>query len=305
MKIVLYDDNKVGLLKDTAVVDVSGIVPMRETPQLTIEGLIANYESLKPALDQALNQNSGIPLADVTLHAPVPRPGKIVAMGGNFGEFVGRKGILWGFMKSPDAVLGPGGTVVLPGHDANIFHHEAELVAVMGKEASKVSADGALSNIFGYMCGCDVSGRFPPEARQQFGKSFDTFAPTGPCIVTADEIPDPHQLQVRMWVDGQMRHDYPMSDIAHSVEESLAWMSANVTLMPGDLFFLGTNHQGIGPLQDGEQAIIEIDKIGRLAFDVMDSMKRRWPKEIDQQSAQDVREGTGGPGMKTRPMPPE
>ena len=194
MKIVLYDDNKVGLLKDTAVVDVSGIVPMRETPQLTIEGLITSYESLKAALQQALNQNSGIPLADVTLHAPVPRPGKIVAMGGNFGEFVGRKGILWGFMKSPDAVLGPGGTVVLPGHDANIFHHEAELVAVMGKEASKVSADGALSNIFGYMCGCDVSGRFPPEARQQFGKSFDTFAPTGPCIVTADEIPDPHQL---------------------------------------------------------------------------------------------------------------
>ncbi len=305
MKIVLYDDNKVGLLKDTAVVDVSGIVPMRETPQLTIEGLITSYESLKAALQQALDQNSGIPLADVTLHAPVPRPGKIVAMGGNFGEFVGRKGILWGFMKSPDAVLGPGGTVVLPEHDANIFHHEAELVAVMGKEASKVSADGALSNIFGYMCGCDVSGRFPPEARQQFGKSFDTFAPTGPCIVTADEIPDPHQLGVRMWVDGQMRHDYPMSDIAHSVEESLAWMSANVTLMPGDLFFLGTNHQGIGPLQDGEQAIIEIDKIGRLEFDVMDSQQRRWPKEIDQQSAQDVRESTGGPGMKTRPMPPE
>jgi 2-keto-4-pentenoate hydratase/2-oxohepta-3-ene-1,7-dioic acid hydratase in catechol pathway len=210
---------------------------------------------------------------------------------------------MWGFLKSPNAILDPGGTVVLPPQDANIFHHEAELVAVIGRDVSWASAGGALDHIFGYMCGCDVSGRFPPAARQQFGKSFDTFAPIGPCIVTSDEVPNPHELHVRMWVDGQMRHDYPMSDIAHSVEESIAWMSNNTTLRPGDLFFLGTNHQGIGPLQDGEHAIIEIDRIGRLEFDVSDIQERRWPKEIDQQSAQDVREGTGGPGMKARPLP--
>jgi 2-keto-4-pentenoate hydratase/2-oxohepta-3-ene-1,7-dioic acid hydratase in catechol pathway len=223
-------------------------------------------------------------------------------MGGNFGEFVGRKGVMWGFLKSPEAVLGPGGTVVLPPEDANIFHHEAELVAVIGHTASRVSKDEALRHVFGYTCGCDVSGRFPPESRQQFGKSFDTFAPIGPCIVTADEIPDPHQLQVRMSVDGQPRHNYPMSDIAHTIEESLAWMSSMVTLQPGDLFFLGTNHQGIGPLQDGEQAVIDIDGIGRLEFKVRDPLQRRWPKEIDEVSARDVREGTGGPGRRTRPL---
>jgi len=105
-----------------------------------------------------------------------------------------------------------------------------------------------------------------------------------------------------MWVDGQPRHDYPMSDIAHSIEESLAWMSSMVTLKPGDLFFLGTNHQGIGPLQDGEHAVIDIDRIGRLEFTVSDPLKRRWPKEIDEVSARDVREGTGGPGRRTRPL---
>jgi len=225
-------------------------------------------------------------------------------MGGNFGEFVGRKGVLWGFLKSPEAVLDPGGTVVLSAEDANIFHHEAELVAVIGRTASRISKDGALRNIFGYTCGCDVSGRFPPDSRQQFGKSFDTFAPIGPCIVTADEVPDPHRLHVRMWVDGQPRHDYPMSDIAHSVEDSLAWMTSMVSLKPGDLFFLGTNHQGIGPLQDGEGAVIEIEGIGRLEFRVSDPLKRRWPKEIDEVSAKDLREGTGvGPGRRTRPLP--
>ncbi len=303
MKIVLHDDYKVGLLSDGNVVDVSGVVPRGATPQLTIEGLIGNFASLKGALERELDRGRRVPLGSVRLRAPVPRPGKIVCMGGNFGEFVGRKGLLWGFLKSPEAVLDPGGMVVLPPEDANIFHHEAELVAVISHTTSRISKDGALGNIFGYMCGCDVSGRFPPESRQQFGKSFDTFAPIGPCIVTADEIPDPHRLHVRMWVDGQPRHDYPMSDIAHSVEESLAWMSSMVSLKPGDLFFLGTNHQGIGPLQDGEHAVIDIEGVGRLPFRVSDPLKRRWPKEIDEVSAKDLREGAGGPGRRTRPLP--
>ena len=113
MKIVLYDDDKVGLLKDANMVDVSGVVPRGGTPQLTIEGLITNFQSLRGALQQALDQGQGLPLASVHLRAPVPRPGKIVCMGGNFGEFVGRQGTMWGFLKSPEAVLGPGGTVVL------------------------------------------------------------------------------------------------------------------------------------------------------------------------------------------------
>ena len=150
MKIVLYDDYKVGLLKDGNVVDVSGVVPRGGTPQLTIEGLITNFQALKGALERALDQGQGVPLASVQLRVPVPRPGKIVCMGVNFGEFVGRKGTMWGFLKSPEAVLDPGGTVMLPPEDANIFHHEAELVAVIGHTASRVSTDGALRNVFGY-----------------------------------------------------------------------------------------------------------------------------------------------------------
>ena len=88
---------------------------------------------------------------------------------------------------------------------------------------------------------------------------------------------------------------YPMSDIAHSVEESLAWMSSMITLKLGDLFFLGTNHQGIGPLQDGEHAVIEIEGIGRLEFSVSDPLKRPWPKAIDEVSARTCGRARAGP----------
>src|SRR5262249_45178465 len=156
--------------------------------------LIANFGSLKGALERELGRGRAVPVSGVRLRAPVPRPGKIVCMGGNFGEFVGRKGVLWGFLKSPEAVLDPGGTVVLSREDANIFHPGGGWAAVTGRPASKVSPDAPPGPTLGYTCGCDVSARFAPASRQQFGKSFDTFAPTGPCLVTADEIPDPHCL---------------------------------------------------------------------------------------------------------------
>ena len=303
MKLALFDDYKVGLVKGAAVVDVTSVVQRvaGSSPQSTMEGVITNFEMLRGDLERALDQDAGVPLTSVQLRAPLPRPGKILCMGGNFQEGVGRHAPMWGFLKSPDAVLDPGGTVMLPPHDASIFHHEAELVAVIGQQVSKLSSDHALDCLFGYTAGFDVSGRFPDNPRS-FGKSFDTFAPIGPWIVTKDEVPDPHALQVRCWVDGQPRQDYNMSDIAHPLPEFLEWATSMMTLKPGDLFFLGTNHQGIGPLQDGEHAEIEVERIGRFGVHVRDDRMRRWPKEIDAASAEDVREGKGGPGMRARPL---
>ena len=195
------------------------------TPQLTIEGLITNFMSVRSYLQAQLERGRGVSLASVKLRPPVPKPGKIVAMGGNFGEGVGKKGEMWGFLKSPDGVIGDGDTVTLPPHDANIFHHEAELVAVIGHTVKNVKAADALKAVFGYTCGVDVSGRFPPSAQTAVREVIRCFAPIGPCIATWDEVPDPHTLHVRLWVDGQPRHDYPMNDIAHSIEESIEWMT--------------------------------------------------------------------------------
>jgi len=133
-------------------------------------------------------------------------------------------------------------------------------------------------------------------------KSHPTFAPLGPCIVTKDEIPDPHNLDVRLWVGEELRPNYNTSDLAHSIPESIAWATAIEEVSPGDVLFMGTNHQGLGAMQDGDNIEMEISGVGRLSFRVSDRLKRKWTRGVDELTAQDVRNGTGGPGSKVRPL---
>ncbi|MBI4202511.1 MAG: fumarylacetoacetate hydrolase family protein [Chloroflexi bacterium] len=306
MKLVLYDDDRPGLLKGDGVVDAGEATKTvaGRTGQQTMEGIIASFDSLRPALERLLARGKQIPLSGVKLQAPLPRPGKIWCMGANYREFGQRPpGAAWGFLKSPEAVVGPGGVVVLPPMDANIFHHEAELVVVIGRTAKDIKSAQAMEYVFGYTCGVDVSARFANAGPGgPIGKSFDTFAPIGPCIVTKDEIADPHKLQVRLWVDGQLRPDYNTSDMARQIPECIEWVTARMTLKPGDLLFMGTNHQGLGPLQDGNRVDMEIERIGRFSFSVSDPLKRRWTVGVDEATARALREGTAGPGATARPL---
>ena len=111
-------------------------------------------------------------------------------------------------------------------------------------------------------------------------KSFGTFAPIGRCIVTADEIAGPNDLEVRFRVSGQLRHDYNTGDMGHPVPELVEWASAIMTLNSGDLIGCGTNHEGLGPLQDGDRAEIEIAGIGRMVVNVIDPLKRSWERGV-------------------------
>jgi 2-keto-4-pentenoate hydratase/2-oxohepta-3-ene-1,7-dioic acid hydratase in catechol pathway len=133
-------------------------------------------------------------------------------------------------------------------------------------------------------------------------KSHPGFAPLGPCIATKDEIPDPHNLDVQLWVGEELRPNYNTSDLAHSIPESIAWATAIEDVSPGDVLYMGTNHQGLGALQDGDRVEMEISGIGRMSFSVSDSLKRKWQRGVDEVTAQDVRNGTGGPGSKARPL---
>ncbi|MBI2887694.1 MAG: fumarylacetoacetate hydrolase family protein [Chloroflexi bacterium] len=306
MKLVLFNDHRPGLLKDGTVVDISDAIHplLGGAGQQTMENLIASFEQYRPALERLLREGQGAPLSGVRLRSPLPRPGKLLCMGANYREFGARQpGIIWGFLKSPEAVLDPGGVVVLPPADANIFHHEAEMVAVFGRKGKDIKAAQAMDYVFGYTCGVDVSARMPNAGPGgAMGKSFDTFAPLGPCIVTKDEIVDPHKLQVRLWVDGGLRQDYNTDDMARQIPQSIEWFSSYLTVNPGDVLFTGTNHQGIGALQDGDQVEMEIQGVGRFGFSVSDALKRRWPKGVDEVSARAVREGTGGPGASARPL---
>jgi len=286
MKLVLYNDYIPGVLKNGRVVDISHLVaaiPHIDGTTL-MNGLIADFDQYKTAISQATEATAGVPVDQVRLRAPLPSPGKIVCMAVNYMENGTRKlpADREAFIKSSSAVIGPGETIVLPDCPADHFHHEAELGVVIGKTTRKVKADDALDHVFGYVNFIDVSARgINPNGNNSFfwGKSWDTFAPMGPAIVTKDEIPDPQNLQMKLWVSGELRQDLSTNDMGRSVAEVIEFVSWVTTLKPGDLIATGTNHIGLAPIQDGDSIHMEIDGLGRLSLTVQDDWKRTWPKD--------------------------
>jgi len=138
--------------------------------------------------------------------------------------------------------------------------------------------------VFGYTALVDVTargaGRITWRPVSWLGKSFDTFAPIGPSIVTADDVADPNDLHVRLWNDGQLRHNYNTGDMEHHVPELIEFATSVMTLQSGDLIACGTNHEGLGAIQDGETLEIEVERIGRMSLDVRDPLKREWERGI-------------------------
>jgi len=178
-------------------------------------------------------------------------------------------------------VIGPGEAIRIPPGVGRI-DHEAELGLVIGKRAHRVARANAWSYILGLICVNDVTARDLQKKESQYTrcKGFDTFAPIGPCITTADEIPDPNNVIVRFWNDGQLRHNYNTDDMEHRVPELVEFASSIMTLNSGDLIACGTNHEGLGALQDGERVEIEVQHVGRMALNVVDRLKRTWEKGV-------------------------
>ena len=275
-----------GVITDRGLVDIEDLVARGATPQLTMVGIIDRFEELRPALERRAREGQAIALENVRLRPPLPRPGKILACIANYWEHGALEARpLNMFLKNPDAVVGPGDTIVLPEFkEPWIFMHEAELALVVKGPAKMVKPSDWRTAVFGYTGMIDVSaraeGRRTWKAGSWLGKSFDTFAPLGPCIATLDEIANPNDVLVRFWVDGQLRHNYNTDDMEHLVPELIEFASTIMTLNSGDVIACGTNHEGLGPLQDGEVVDFEIQHIGRMRLDVRDPLKRSWEKGI-------------------------
>ena len=294
MKLVLFQQGesavqRPGVLTERGVIDISAAIRSGHTPQLTMEGIIDGFERLRPALERLAGDADPLPLSSVRLRAPLPRPGKILCAIANYWEHAQREPRpLNMFLKNPDAVIGPGDRIELPAfRDPWIFMHEAELALVIKGPAKAVGRENWRSAVFGYTGFIDVTARgegrrtWPASQPMSWlGKSFDTFAPIGPCIVTADEIAEPNDLLVRFWNDGQLRHNYNTDDMEHRVPELIEFASTVMTLFSGDVIACGTNHEGLGALQDGETVEIEIERIGRMSLTVADPLKRRWERGI-------------------------
>jgi 2-keto-4-pentenoate hydratase/2-oxohepta-3-ene-1,7-dioic acid hydratase in catechol pathway len=198
------------------------------------------------------------------------------------------------FMKSPAAIIGDGDTMVLPDVPATIFEGEAEVAVVIGRRASRVSAADAMSHVFGYTNFVDGSARglLPPGNTFYQMKSRDTFAPIGPALVTADEVPEPHRLQIRLAVNGEVKQSFNTSDMAHKIPRCIEWVTSIHALEPGDILATGTNHRGLSAFMNGDVIELETEGLGRLRFTVRDDLKRTWSRETRLDRQQRGQEGT-------------
>jgi 2-keto-4-pentenoate hydratase/2-oxohepta-3-ene-1,7-dioic acid hydratase in catechol pathway len=284
MKLVHFDDYRLGVLKGDSVVDVSHVVQdiPHTGPGDRMTGLIARFGAYRARLEAA-SEGQRINIAQVRLRAPLPKPGNIVCMAVNYMEDGTRSepAPINAFHKAATAIIGPGEVMELPDVAASVFEGEAEMALVIGKKACKVKAQDAMSHVFGYINFIDGSARGMVPAAQSFFqmKSRDSFAPIGPWLVTADEIADPQHLPIRLWVNGVIKQDFNTSDMAHNIARCIEWASHIHTLHPGDILATGTNHRGLGALQDGDQVELETAGLGRLKFSVRDELKRTWERE--------------------------
>jgi len=285
MKLTYFDDFKLGVVKGDAIVDVSKAVQdiPHTGPHDLINGVIEHFAKYRGALEKAAADGKGVPLSKVRIRPPLPRPINIDCMAVNYMEDGTRKepAPINAFHKSPAAIIGNGDTMVLPDIPATIFEGEAEVALVIGKRASHVPAAKAMDYIFGYMNFIDGSARgvVPPNNVFYQMKSRDTFAPIGPWIVTADEIPDPHKLQLKLSVNGTVMQNFNTSDMAHKIPRCIEWVSSIHALEPGDILATGTNHRGLNPFHDGDLVEFETERLGKLTIKVRDELKRTWARE--------------------------
>jgi 2-keto-4-pentenoate hydratase/2-oxohepta-3-ene-1,7-dioic acid hydratase in catechol pathway len=298
MKILFFDDFKLGVLKGDTVVDVSRVVQdiPHLGPQDIIRGVIERFAEFRPRLEAAAAQGQGVPVDRVKIRPPLPKPANVVCMAVNYMEDGTRSepAPINAFLKSPSAVIGDGDTMVLPDVPATIFEGEAEVAVIIGKRASHVSAANAMSYVFGYTNFIDGSARGLPPSGNTFYqmKSRDTFAPLGPYLVTADEIADPHQLPIRLSVNGTVKQSFNTNDMAHKIPRCIEWVTSIHALEPGDVLATGTNHRGLSAFQDGDAIELETQGLGRLRFGVRDALKRTWARETRLDRQQKGVEGT-------------
>jgi 2-keto-4-pentenoate hydratase/2-oxohepta-3-ene-1,7-dioic acid hydratase in catechol pathway len=241
--------------------------------------LIANWETAKSAIQSYVAgapQEAVSDAGSVKLLAPIPRPQKLICVGLNYRDHAIESkmeipSVPTIFNKFPSCVIGPGDEIVLPKNSVKP-DYEAEFAFIIGKGGRHIQADRWQEHVFGYTIVNDVSARDFQMATTQWlmGKTFDTFAPMGPSIVTADEIADPHNLDIRMTIDGQVLQNSNTRELIFRIPELIEYLSSVFTLEPGDVVSTGTpagvgfGHKPPRWLKAGDECIVYVEGIGEL-----------------------------------------
>ncbi|HET7197064.1 MAG TPA: fumarylacetoacetate hydrolase family protein [Burkholderiales bacterium] len=270
MRLVGFGGGRLGIVEGESLRDVTDWA-FAGSPRRVEDPLVAFIEA------RAAGGSPSGPLlaaAGVKLGPPILRPGKIIAAAANYERHtremnpgvaqpggIREKGF---FLKAPSSIIGPGDAIRLPYRERRT-DQEAELAVVMGRAARAVPADEALGHVFGYTCLLDITVRGKED--RGLRKSFDTFTPLGPALVTADEIADPNALAISCRVNGELRQNDSTASMTMPVAELIAWISSVMTLEPGDVIATGTP-AGVGPLAPGDRVEVAIERLGTLAVTV-------------------------------------
>jgi 2-keto-4-pentenoate hydratase/2-oxohepta-3-ene-1,7-dioic acid hydratase in catechol pathway len=211
-----------------------------------------------------------VPAAELVWKSPIPRPTKVIGAPANYREHVAEMAATstiaeWGvFLKATSSLIGDGDLIKLPYTDKRT-DHEGELALIIGKTARHVGVGEALDHVFGYTCSLDITVRSSEDRSTR--KSFDTFTPLGPWVTTADEIADPGDLELRCWVNGELRQSASTKELIFGVPELIAYASSVMTLLPGDVILTGTP-AGVGPIVDGDEVTVEVERVGSMTVGV-------------------------------------
>ncbi|MDO8277458.1 MAG: fumarylacetoacetate hydrolase family protein [Burkholderiaceae bacterium] len=290
MKIASFEDFRVGVVDGDTVYDMTATLPafLAQLPRQRVNWLIANWATMAAPFADYLKTGEARPLAGLRLLPPNPAPQHVFAAPANYQKHIGELGtrtVTQGgrsareqgfFLKAPGSLVGAGNAILLPRGSTRRFDHESELAVVIGRAARNVPREKAMEYVFGYSCLIDATMRIEKgvaEEERSMRKSFETFTPMGPYIVTADEVPDPQALQNRLWVNGEIRQQANTGEMIVGVAELIELVSSVLPLEPGDVIASGTP-EGVGPFAPGDTVKIEIQSVGSMTLDVRECAMR-------------------------------
>lgn len=274
MKIVRFNEGRIGISDGHKVVEVSHLCGAEpgEWPPVSINRLLRDFAALRPELEAMLAAEHGVPIETLRLQTPVPWPNKLMAYPVNYHDHAkemasrGLASVQGYFLKSNSSLVGPADAIELPALPGREIHHECEIALVIGKEGRQIPPERALEHVLGYACLLDMTVRGKEE--RVFRKSYDTFTPVGPWIVTADEVPDPTDIGMKLWVNDELRQQANTRDLIVDIPQMVSVASSASTLYPGDLIATGTP-AGVGRVVAGDVVTIEVEHVGRMSLPVV------------------------------------
>lgn len=274
MKIARFNQGRVGVIDDDRIIDVTSLagIDPAEWPETGPTKLIARLVNNPGMFDEALKSAPSLLLKEVRLQTPVPWPNKVIAFPVNYHDHAAEMKATYrathqGFFLKPNSSLsGASDPVVLPQLPGREVHHECELGIIIGKGGRHITREAWKEHVFGYACLLDMVVRGKEERVTR--KAYDSFCPVGPWITTADEVGDAENIEMKLWVNDELKQHANTRDLVLNIAGMVEMASAVMTLYPGDIIASGTP-AGVGPVVGGDVIRIAIERVGEMSVKVV------------------------------------